>query len=202
MINTEYIEYLRAIAAIGGERAASAQAELLKYSADQERDDHGRFSSEGKSDKEVADHMASVSGRAEHAAYMKENYGLKGALWISKARDASPKEIKAAHKLWIARGAKGPSLATLSIMLENKDRMSNSLIDKKTYDSKMRNALKYSQAGDAAVREMLSAKSKSAKDAANAKAEAAYNRAAQILFSGGWTALSGSISAVTWGHHA
>ena len=46
-ITTEYRAYLEAQILRGGERGASASEELLKYSDDQERDDHGRFAGGG-----------------------------------------------------------------------------------------------------------------------------------------------------------
>jgi hypothetical protein len=68
----EYIGYLKDIANRGGERGASAQAELLKFSADEERDDHGRWTSggggsSGPNHEDVAGHLTSIAEKAKTA---------------------------------------------------------------------------------------------------------------------------------------
>jgi hypothetical protein len=85
-IDNEYIENLKAIAALGGARGASAQAELLKYNSDQERDENGRFGGGGSGESKdggkgsstyaVSSRNGAIGGRSADLEYDKGHGGV------------------------------------------------------------------------------------------------------------------------------
>jgi len=97
-VDKNYVEYLRMLVKSGGSRGASAQTELLKYSDDEERDDHGRFAggSGGSSEARAAVQRASAAG-TDHvaAAYA---HGMAAKMHEELAKAAPTPEARAMHE--------------------------------------------------------------------------------------------------------